>query len=358
MTTFFIIYLIIALLLSAIFIKVIMRYAYNHNLFDKHTKRKIHQGDVPRLGGLAFVPVAIIIFIIALCIHLDSGFDISLDAMGYMGVLLSIAIVYGTGVLDDFIGLRYRSKFIFQFVVGLLLCACGIHLNDVYGLFGLFEVPLIFSCILTIFMIILSINSFNFIDGIDGLSSSIAILSFGYYTVILYLNNSILFMLPLLFICVLLPFFCFNVFGNDKKHSKIFMGDTGSTVIGLLLCVLAIIINEDHSTMLIYKNPIVLAFAPLMLPCFDVFNVVVYRLLKAKNPFKADDNHFHHRLLKLGLSQHAALVVELIVFVVMTSAAIALANHVSINIMLGVMLAVWILINFVIIRIINLKSHI
>ena len=347
-----------SLVLSTFLLKAIINYAYKHNLFDKHTKRKIHHGNVPRLGGVAFVPVAILVFIfgVIFVVCFESSFKI--PTMILIGLLISVLIMYGFGMFDDIIGLRYRTKFIYQFVAGLILCIIGVHLYNLYGLLGLFDIPLFFSCFVTILLIILCINSFNFIDGIDGLSSSIAILSFIYYSIVLSFINSFLFVLCVVFIGALLPFFYYNVFGEDKKFNKVFMGDTGSTVIGLILCVLAIIISNDASTLHVHKNPLVLAFAPLMLPCFDVFNVFTYRIINGKNPFKPDDNHFHHRLLRLGLSQHKALIVELILFVFMTLMSIVLSNYIGINIMLAIMLIVWIILNIVIVRYINLKSHI
>ena len=347
-----------SLVLSTFLLKAIINYAYKHNLFDKHTKRKIHHGNVPRLGGVAFIPVVIIFFLIGVIFvgYFESSFKIHTRML--IGLLMSMLIMYGFGMFDDIIGLRYRTKFIYQFVAGLLLCFLDVHLYSLYGLLGLFDIPLFFSCFVTILMIVLCVNSFNFIDGIDGLSSSIAILSFIYFSIIFYLINSIFFIFTVIFIGVLLPFLYFNVFGNDKKFNKIFMGDTGSTVIGLVLCVLAIIISNDVNTLQIHKNPLVLAFAPLMLPCFDVFNVFTYRIVHGKNPFKPDDNHFHHRLLRIGLTQHKALVVELLLFVFMTITSIVLCNYVSINIMLSIMLSLWIVLNVIMVRNINLKSQI
>ena len=338
--------LIISFALSALLIKAIIKYAYNHNLFDLHTKRKIHKGDVPRLGGVAFVPVAIITFIFG-CLILSSQEMITVEnAIPIIGLLASIIITYIVGIADDIKGLRYRTKFMCQFVVGLILCLTGFLLNNFHGLLGLYELPYSFGLCVTIFLIILSINAFNFIDGIDGLSSSIAILSFAYYSVILYLNSDYNILLPIAFIGVLLPFFYFNIFGKASRHNKTFMGDTGSTVLGLMLCILAIVINGDPQTqLLLHTNPFIIAFSPLMLPCFDVVNVVIYRLLKSKNPFNADDNHFHHKLLRLGLSQHTALIVELIVFLFMTGTSICLSNYVGVTVVMVIMLISWLVAN-------------
>lgn len=351
-----IIALIISCVLSALLIRLIIRYAYSHNLFDLHTKRKIHKGDVPRLGGVAFVPVAILSFISG-CLILSGKGEITVDnTKPIIGLVASIVIMYIFGVADDIKGLRYRTKFIYQFVVGIVLCLTGFLLSDFYGLLGLYELPYTFGVCVTIFLVILSINAFNFIDGIDGLSSSIAILSFVYYSVVFCLNGSYIYLLPLSFISVLLPFFYFNFLGKASRHDKTFMGDTGSTVLGLVLCVLAVAINGDPKTAMLHQNPLIVAFSPLLLPYFDVINVVIYRLIKGKNPFNADDNHFHHKLLRLGLSQHSALLVELIVFIFITGFSIFLSNFVGITVTLAIMLTAWLAANAIITSILQKRN--
>ncbi len=322
-----------------------MKYAYNHNLFDLHTKRKIHKGDIPRLGGVAFVPVAIVSFITGCLILGSKGFSVG-STMPVLGLVASIFILYILGIADDIKGLRYRTKFIFQFIAGLVLCLTGFLLNNFHGLLGLYDLPYTFGLCVTIFLIILSINAFNFIDGIDGLSSSIAILSFIYYSVILYTNGDYKVLLPVSFIGVLLPFFYFNFKGKASSHNKTFMGDTGSTVLGLVLCVLAIVVNcAPQTPVLIHKNSFIVAFSPLILPCFDVVNVVLYRLINGRNPFNADDNHFHHKLLRLGLSQHVTLIVELLVFIFLTGTSIYLSNYLGVTVVLTIMLILWLTVN-------------
>lgn len=353
-----IIVVILSCVFSAFFIKFIIKYAYKHNLFDLHTKRKIHKGDVPRLGGVAFVPVALFSFICGCLVLCSKGIISAENVTPIIGLVSSIVIMYVFGVVDDIKGLRYRTKFIYQFVVGIVLCLTGFLLNNFHGLLGLYDLPFSFGVCVTVFLIIYSINAFNFIDGIDGLSSSIAILSFVYYSVILYLNGNFIFLLPISFIGVLLPFFYFNFFGKAFHNNKTFMGDTGSTVLGLVLCVLAIVINGDpNTTVLVQKNSFIVAFSPLLVPCFDVVNVVIYRLIKIRNPFEADDNHFHHKLIRLGLSQHTTLVVELIVFMFVTGFSIFLSSYVGITVVLAIMLLAWLVVNAIITNILEKRGR-
>ena len=351
-----IIVLIISCTLSTVLIRLIIKYAYSHNLFDLHTKRKIHKGDIPRLGGVAFVPVAVISFFCGYLVLSYKGIITIEDYTPLIGFVVSIAIMYIFGVVDDIKGLRYRTKFIYQFVAGLILCMTGIFLNYFHGLMGLYDIPHTFGVCVTIFLIIFSINAFNFIDGIDGLSSSIAIISFVYYFSVLFFIGDYLFLLPVSFIGVLLPFFCFNFYGKASCQNKTFMGDTGSTILGLVLCVLAVAINGNPKTAMLHQNHFIVAFSPLLLPFFDVVNVVIYRLLKGRNPFRADDNHFHHKLLRLGLSQHKTLFVELIVFLFIIGISILLTNFVGITVVLAIMLMAWLAANAVITKILQKRG--
>lgn len=349
---------IISFSLSFLFLWKVIRYAYNHKIFDGHDERKIHQGNIPRVGGIAFVPAAFIAYVFALIIlYLENevtelGVHASLlrDSLFF---LFAIAVIYFFGICDDLKGLRYRRKFTYQIITGLILCFVGIYTKEIHGMLALYHIPPPFGCFVTIFLMVLSINAFNFIDGIDGLSSSIAILSLGYYAVILYLEKNYFYLLAIAFLAALLPFFLLNVFGNKSKCTKVFMGDTGSTVLGLVLFLLALVINENPGTPMLYNNPLVLALAPLLLPFYDVFSVVFYRLLNAKNIFKADNNHFHHKLLRLGLTQPKALLVELLVFIFIIVITLLLVRYVNLNFIIGTSLVLWIAINMLMSKIID-----
>ena len=328
----------------------VIKYAYNNNLFDNHDERKIHHGNIPRIGGIAFIPAAIISFIFAIIILYlrDEAFDLGIHhtfIRDSVIILISILIIYFFGVYDDLKGLRYRKKFSYQIFTGLLLCLSGIYMKDVHGILALYHIPPIFGCFVAIFVLVLSINAINFIDGIDGLSSAIAILSLIYYTAILIIEKNDFWLLSISFLSAVLPFFCFNLFGSKTKKTKAFMGDTGSTVLGLVLFLLAVVVNENPNTEMLYDNPLILAFAPLLLPFYDVISVIYQRLLNAKNIFKADNNHFHHKMLKLGFSQPTALIIELLIEIFVIFSTLILVKYININVVVGSSLLLWIWIN-------------
>lgn len=340
----------LSLAISFILLRLVVNLCYRKKIFDGQDGRKIHSGNIPRVGGIAFVPAAIIAFLIFVLYFSLTGDNAIIGVHksfihDAIVVVCAIAIIYGFGVIDDIKGLRYRDKFGYQIAVGLLLCFCGIYLRSLQGILGLYNIPLAFGFFVTIFLLVLAINAFNFIDGIDGLSSGIAILSLSYYAVVLHAAGNQFYVFAVLMAVALLPFFYFNVFGRESRKNKTFMGDTGSTVLGLVLFLLAIIVNEEVDSQELYKNSFVLGITPLLLPFYDVFSVVFYRMINGKNPFKADDNHFHHKLLRLGLSQHMTLIVELVVFVLICTWTLALVKYINLNIIIGTSLLLWIVVN-------------
>ena len=344
-------------------IRKVVKYAYNKRVFDIEDGRKIHHGNIPRVGGIAFVMAAMVAIVVAIALlGFSSIGDLYRDIEAYLpqslAIVLSIFIVYFFGVVDDIKNLRYRTKFSYQILVGLMLCVTGFCFVNMRGVLGLAELPLLFGCVATVFTLVLIINAFNFIDGIDGLASGIALLSLIYYTVLFVMNQSYLSLFSLAFIGALLPFIYFNLFGKENKKSKTFMGDTGSTVLGLVLFIFAIHIMcmPMNKASCVSYNPFAYAFAPLLLPGYDVVNVVLYRLSMGRNPFKADNNHFHHKLIKLGLSQHKVLIIELTIMIFITSFTIIASNYININLILFISLFVWILVNMMLNKMINKKQ--
>lgn len=292
----------------------ILLIAFRKQLFDAPDERKIHQGVVPRLGGIAFKPVIFFSFALLLGINLLLGYqdilseignDVRALSFGYCAILL----LYLSGMADDLIGIRYKAKFVIQILCGLMLIAGGVWLNDFHGILGIHQIPCWIGYPLTVLLTVFIINAINLIDGIDGLASglcSIACLSLSitFYT----LNQYVYAMLAVATLGVLVPFFYYNVFGNPEKQKKIFMGDTGSLTIGMVLCLLCIKLASCTPESTNIANPMILAFSPLLVPCSDVVRVYLHRVRNGKNPFLPDKNHIHHKLLAIGMSQHAAMM--------------------------------------------------
>lgn len=360
---------VIAALIAGLVIPKILLIAFRKNLFDEIDERKIHHGTVPRLGGLAFTPV--IYFTLALLIgcNMVIGLPDILDRVSGNIIPLTfgfcaLTLIYVTGIADDLIGIRYRAKFVIQIICAVMLVVGGLHLGNLDGFCGIYHIPMWLSYPLTVLIIVAIINAINLIDGIDGLASGLSSVALVFYGVWFYIiGHQFYSMISFATAGVLVPVFYYNVFGDPDRQKKIFMGDTGSLTIGLIICFLSlklalfVPLTDPH-----LPNPLVLAFAPLIVPCFDVVRVYLYRIRHGRNPFVADRNHIHHKLLNAGLRQRTAMITIVLYSAAVTFANIALSPMVPITVLVVADILVWILPNMWLSRYIfrreaRLKAH-
>lgn len=340
------------ILLAGIVIPQILLIAFRKQLFDIPDERKIHKSLVPRLGGIAFKPVIFfsIAFLLGLNLFLESP-DILTEATRESEALAfgfcTVMILYLVGLADDLIGIRYSAKFIVQIICGVMLIMGGVSICNLYGIFFLESLPVWFGYPLTILIVVFIINAINLIDGIDGLASGlcgIACLSYG--LTFFALHQYFYAMVSFATLGVLIPFFYYNVFGDAQKRQKIFMGDTGSLTIGMILCFLSIkmllVPNPQHIGDV---NPIILAFSPLFVPCCDVVRVYLHRVRNGKNPFLPDKNHIHHKLLAIGLKQRIAMVSIIAFSLILTITNVLLSSFMNVNWIFLIDLSVWIFVN-------------
>lgn len=309
----------LAFMLTGMLIPQILVIAFRRKLFDGHDSRKTHLGEVPRLGGLAFVPAIIfsVLATIGLSLILDNCEMIaSLPAMlvPLLFLICALMLLYLVGIADDLIGVRYSAKFLFQILAGVFMIASGVWISDLYGLAGLHELPAWFGWPVTVLAVVYVVNSINLIDGIDGLASGLAALVLLFYGVVLFLGGAYIYSLVAFgAFGSLLPFIYFNVFGKASSGKKIFMGDTGSLTIGMVIVFLAVALTRYPFAEggLLKANPMIVAVAPLIIPLFDSARVFFHRVCRRRNPFMPDRSHIHHKLLDLGLSPSATLGVIL-----------------------------------------------
>ncbi len=303
---------------AGLLIPQILLIAYRKKLFDEPDERKIHKLPVPRLGGLAFTLVTFFTLAFVFGLNMYFGYisiledireEITLISFGFCAIIL----LYIVGIADDLVGVRYKAKFCVQIMASIMLITGGVCMTDLHGILWIHTIPMWLAVPLTILVIVFIINAINLIDGIDGLASGLCSVAFMTYAFTFIKTGDYMYAaIACANLGVLLPFFYYNVFGKAENHNKIFMGDTGSLTIGISLCLLSIKILDCVPTETgTYPNPFVVAFAPLIIPCFDVIRVYFHRIRQGKNPFLPDKNHIHHKLLAIGLKPSVAMPIIL-----------------------------------------------
>lgn len=291
---FFLILLAVSLsfMLVVIIIPPILRVAREKKLFDTINNRKIHTTPVPPLGG-----VAIFIGFVLSTIVATDGY--SFESLKY--IVASIILMFFIGLKDDLLAISARKKFVVQIFAAMLLILLGnLQITNLHGMFGIYEIHSATGILLTLFIILAIVNAYNLIDGIDGLASGLAIFASSIFGGWFFIVGHIQFAIMSFALAgSLVGFSLFNVFG---KKNKLFMGDAGSLVIGLVISTIVIKFNEFN----IIKNgqysvvaaPAV-SFSLVMVPLIDTLRVITIRLCNKKSPFHPDNNHIHHRLLAL-----------------------------------------------------------
>lgn len=267
----------------------IIRVAHSKRLFDPVNERKIHKKTIPPLGGVAIF----IGFVIATVVATDG---IRFDELKY--ILASVIVMFFIGLKDDLMDISAWKKLIVQIFAAFLLVGMGdLRFTNLHGVFGIYDIGVVLSVIISVFTVIVIINAFNLIDGVDGLASGLAMTStilLGYWFFIAAHYTYAIMALALA--GSLAGFFIYNVFGD--KH-KLFMGDTGSLIIGLIIAALIIKFNELNINFTgeyaVYASPAV-SFAVIIIPLIDTLRVMTIRIINKKSPFSADNNHIHHRL--------------------------------------------------------------
>lgn len=268
----------------------IIKVSTEKKLFDVPNHRSAAKKIVPTLGGIALFAG----FRISQIISLDS---FNTNELKYMS--LGTLVMFILGLKDDLISVSAKMKLMIQIVVAsYLVIIGGYHITNLSGIFGLYSINQLIGSILSIVFIVGIINAINLIDGIDGLASGISIL----ITVVYgswFLNAGDLIYAITCFSMTgsLIAFFLYNVFG---KTNKIFMGDTGSLILGIVIALLSIHFIEFKSTV---NSSMVglpsLALAVLIVPVIDTIRVMAIRIFMGKSPFTPDMNHIHHDVLKL-----------------------------------------------------------
>lgn len=285
-----------AFIISFFAIPSIIKIAIEKNLCDEPDERRSHELRTPSLGGIGIF--AGLIFSITFWMPFNNCDFPEQANIKY--ILSAYIIIFLVGAKDDIIPITPTKKIFGQFLAAFILVyQAEIQLTSLYGIFGINEISSLLSIILSVFTIIVLINSFNLIDGINGLAASIGILSCAAFGIWFYVDGRLdMAVLASAIVGALMAFLYYNL-----TPAKIFMGDTGSLLVGLTVSILAITFIEGnknwHEGWFIESVPAV-AIGVLIIPLFDTLRVFTLRAIRGKSPFNPDRTHVHHLLLDIG----------------------------------------------------------
>lgn len=290
----------LAFLITFFAIPAIIRVAKSKKLFDEPDERKVHKSVIPTLGGLGIFGGFIVATLMGVPSHMTTGLQYFLAA---------VMVIFFLGIKDDILDLSATKKFIGQIIAaGIIIKFGGIEIDNLHGFLGMTAIPHIASMILTTFTIIVITNSFNLIDGVDGLAGSLGLLTSIVFGTYFYFTGELMYAVMALSLAgTLIGFLIYNF-----SPAKIFMGDTGSLLIGLLNSIfvikfMAVASNPDASLPLLSSPAI--AFAILIVPLFDTLRIFTIRIFNRRSPFSPDRNHIHHFLLDIGFSQRMIVLI-------------------------------------------------
>lgn len=337
-----------AVSLGMVIIPRILVISHKKRLYDVPDARKVHTMPVPRLGGLSFFPVILMSMFLVIGFRLYF-WDVNVSGLSfnmlyeYLFLFVGMTLLYLVGVCDDLVGVGYRYKFVVQIAAAFLLVLSGNWFDSFGGLFGIYSVPVWVGVPFTVFIVVYITNAINLIDGIDGLASGLCCIALSVLSVIFFLRGQYVY--ALLAICtlgILMPFWCYNVFGNANRGHKLFMGDAGSLTLGYVISFLIIHMSVTNEVSPTLSNPyMVIAFSTVLVPLLDVIRVVLHRLREHKNPFLPDKNHFHHKLLRTGMRVRVVMVTILGIAVSFIGLNAWLAWQMNITFLLGINLILW-----------------
>ncbi len=304
-----------SLLTAIVAMPWLLRFCKKRGFYDIPNERKLHHHKIPRLGGVVFVPSALVGIIASLLLMSFLNPDLpSFHATTFV-IMGGMFLIYLIGLLDDLFGLRASFKFAIQFVAALLMPFCGLYINNLYGFCGIYELPLWAAYPFTVLVSLLIVNSINLIDGIDGLAAGLSLMALCVFTALFGQSLSLGYSLfSVALIAPLLVFLRYNLFGSVVRGTKTFMGDSGSLILGYTLAYLAIkYAMTDAEDAPRCADPLLTSYTLVLIPTFDLVRVAIGRLRRHVSIFHADKSHIHHKFLAAGFNMHQTLAAILAV---------------------------------------------
>ena len=284
-----------AFVLTLIFIPPVISMVKRYKLFDKPNARKEHITPIPTFGGLAIFAGTII--------SLMLWFNFT-GHLSVLTIFLSMIVLLGVGIMDDLKDLSARYKLVIEAGLACLVALSGIRITSFGGLFGIGELNIVAQYIITVIGIVGITNAFNLIDGIDGLAGGLGFMSLITLGIFLTLSQDLNYaLIAFAWAGALLAFLYYNL-----NPAKIFMGDTGSLVLGFVIAVLCVHLMNVNAFVIKPVVPFVQIFTlgVVLIPVFDTLRVFGLRMWNGRSPFSPDKTHIHHLVTNQGFSHSFA----------------------------------------------------
>ena len=312
------------------------------NLVDNPDARKLQRNPVPVMGGIAVF--------FGIVIGICSSQMMFNNPNVFMLVAAMLIMLY-TGTIDDIIDLSPTTRFIIEILVVLWMMYINKSSIDCFwGLWGIGTIPQWISYPLTVFASVGIINAINLIDGVNGLSSGFCFMASVMFATIFYTTgNTVMTIIAASAAGAIIPFFFHNVFGYK---TRMFIGDGGTLVIGMMMSMFAISILGQNSVCADYAESglslVAMTLAILAIPVFDTLRVMTSRIIRGTSPFHPDKTHLHHLFIELGFS-HAGTTMSILTlnFLVVTIWFISYKLGAAIEVQLYIVIALSILTTFV-----------
>lgn len=307
----------------------ILEIAYKKNLFDIPDERKVHTRAIPSLGGVGIFVGVLIAFTIWATPEV-------LSMTSYKFILTSYLILFFMGLKDDLIIMDALPKLIIQIGVASMLVYSDIRITNLFGIFGIEELNYYVSFAVSVFFIVGVTNAFNLIDGIDGLAGGLGGINCLTFGALMYIYEEYEFAILAFAIGgSLLAFLRYNF---SSYPTKIFMGDTGSLLLGLTVAMLSIIFmnTNTQSGQLDIISPPIVVLGIIFIPLMDTTRVIILRILDGRSPFSPDRNHIHHQFLESGVTHKMASVALYLINIALVITVIVFRD--SASLLLGVLI--------------------
>ena len=300
--------------LTILIILILRPLALRFNLVDRPNNRKTHLGNVPLIGGIAMFFGAFLGLIISNLIFLDENL---------IFLVLSSLLLILIGIVDDYYNISHKIRFTFQIIAALIIIHYGgVVLKDLGSLISDNDIHLeLFAVAFSLFAIVGVLNALNFSDGVDGMSSSLSLVTFisvGFFA--FYTKEFFVLKFVFCFISAIAAFLIFNIGFSKGSGYKIFMGDAGSTFLGLVIAWTLISFSQGDESIFLP----VTALWIFAIPLIDTATIMIRRISKRKSPFSPDREHLHHYFLLTGWSDRQTLIIIIIFSILMAIIGILL----------------------------------